>query len=399
MDIVYILGKGSKFNNEEIRYSLRSLEKFVNFDRVFIVGECPKFLRNIIHIPFGDSKNPRVNHLEKINHIIDTVPDLSENFVLMYDDIFFIDKFDIDNLPNYYKGEMVNYSGIDSNFKKSMSDTKDYLESKGASILNYSVHKPVIYNKTLWKSIDWSEVYKAPHGLSPRCIYGNMTCKNPVKCVDVKYHYANEIKKEDKCFSCYGDSFPNFKTFLNNVLKEEKSRFEEQFENLREVKDFIKDKRVAIVGNAESQFEKQNGSKIDEFDVVIRFNRGFITKPESQGTKTDILIMACELTKEERKSFNAKYYINRMKRFHNPTPLHFLNIDIKTIGKEIKDARASSGFIAINLCVEAQAKSIDLFGFDWEATPTFYNPKDYKTLHNYADEKDLVFNKFDVKVN
>ena len=282
MDIVYILGNGSKFNNEEIRYSLRSLEKFVNFDRVFIVGECPKFLKNVIHIPFGDSKNPRVNHLEKINEIIEKVPDLSENFVLMYDDIFFIDKFDIDNLPNYYKGQMVNYSGIDSNFKKSMSDTKDYLESKDASILNYSVHKPVIYNKILWKSIDWSEVYKAPHGLSPRCIYGNMTCKNPVKCSDCKYHRANEINSKDKCFSCYSDSFPNFKTFLNNILQEEKSRFEEQFENLREVKEFIKDKRVAIVGNAESQFEKQNGSKIDEFDVVIRFNRGFITKPESQ---------------------------------------------------------------------------------------------------------------------
>ena len=399
MEIVYILGNGSKFNNEEIRYSLRSLEKFVNFNRVFIVGECPKFLRNVIHIPFGDSKNPRVNHLEKINEIIEKVSDLSENFLLMYDDIFFIDKVDIENYPNYYKGEMQTYNGFDSFFKKSMSDTKDYLESKGASILNYSVHKPVIYNKTLWKSIDWSEVYKAPHGLSPRCIYGNMTCKNPVKCSDCKYHYANEISSKDKCFSCYSNSFPNFKTFLNNILQEEKSRFEEQFENLREVKEFIKDKRVAIVGNAESQFEKQNGSKIDEFDVVIRFNRGFITKPESQGTKTDILIMACELTKEERKSFNAKYYINRMKRFHNPTPLHFLNIDIKTIGKEITDARASSGFIAINLCVEAQAKSIDLFGFDWEATPTFYNPKDYKTLHNYADEKDLVFNKFNVKVN
>ena len=399
MDIVYILGNGSKFNNEEIRYSLRSLEKFVNFDRVFIVGECPKFLKNVIHIPFGDSKNPRVNHLEKINEIIEKVPDLSENFLLMYDDIFFIDKVDIENYPNYYKGEMQTYNGFDSFFKKSMSDTKDYLESKGASILNYSVHKPVIYNKTLWKSIDWSEVYKAPHGLSPRCIYGNMTCKNPVKCSDCKYHYANEINSKDKCFSCYSNSFPNFKTFLNNILQEEKSRFEEQFENLREVKEFIKDKRVAIVGNAESQFEKQNGSKIDEFDVVIRFNRGFITKPESQGTKTDILIMACELTKEERKSFNAKYYINRMKRFHNPTPLHFLNIDIKTIGKEITDARASSGFIAINLCVEAQAKSIDLFGFDWEATPTFYNPKDYKTLHNYSDEKELVFSKFNVKVN
>lgn len=397
MDIVYILGNGSQ-TNEEIRYSLRSLEKHIKYDRVFIVGECPKFLKNVIYIPYKENSNPRVNHLEKINEIIEKVPDLSENFLLMYDDIFFLQDIDIENYPNYFKGEIQTYTGYDSFFKMAMSDTKEYLKSQNKPILNFSVHRPVVYNKKIWQSIDWTPVYEAKHGLSPRCIYGNLTCEKPVKCTDCKYMNLNEISSNDKCFSIYSNRFGAFKEFLSEKYPF-KCKFEEKFENLREVKAFLKDKRVAIVGNAESIFSKNNGSKIDEFDVIIRFNKGFITKPESQGTRTDIIIMACELTQKERKSYNAKYYINRMNRFHNPTPLHFKNVDIKYISKDIKDARASSGFIAINLCIEAEAKSIDLFGFDWEATPTFYNPKDYKTLHNYADEKDLVFNKFNVKVN
>ena len=397
MDIVYILGKGSK-TNDEIRYSLRSIETYLKFDRVFVVGECPSFLKNVIWIPYQEKSNPRINHIEKINEVIDKVPDLSENFLLMYDDIFFLRPTNIDNYPNYYKGHLENYYSDDNLFKRSLSDTKYYLEELGKTTLNFSVHKPVIYNKTKWKSIDWSATYKYRNGLSPRCLYGNLTCENPVKCEDCKYEIEEQIKPYDDCFSVVSNKFENFRKFLSKRF-DMRSSYEELFDNFKEVKDFIKGKRVAIVGNAESQFEKQNGSKIDEFDVVIRFNRGFITKPESQGTKTNILIMACELTKEERESFHADFYINRMNRFKNPTPLFFKNIDIKYIGREIKDARASSGFIAINLCAEAEAKSIDLFGFDWEATPTFYNPKDYKTLHNYADEKSLVFNKFNVTVN
>lgn len=45
MDVLYILGSGSPFNNDELRYSLRSLEKNgVNVSRVIVVGENPGFL-------------------------------------------------------------------------------------------------------------------------------------------------------------------------------------------------------------------------------------------------------------------------------------------------------------------------------------------------------------------
>ena len=54
------------------------------------------------------------------------------------------------------------------------------------------------------------------------------------------------------------------------------------------------------------------------------------------------------------------------------------------------DCQPSTGFMAIDLCLTAGAKSIDLFGFDFEQTPTFYNPEGYQTKHDYPCEKRIV---------
>ena len=61
-----------------------------------------------------------------------------------------------------------------------------------------------------------------------------------------------------------------------------------RYNNLEPVKAFLKGKSVAIVGNAKSLFNELYGEEIDHHDVVIRFTHGYITKPESQGTKTDV---------------------------------------------------------------------------------------------------------------
>ena len=53
-------------------------------------------------------------------------------------------------------------------------------------------------------------------------------------------------------------------------------------------------------------------------------------------------------------------------------------------------AQPSTGFIAIDMCIYFDAKQIDLYGFDFEETPTFYNPEGYVTQHKYANEKDIV---------
>jgi len=54
MDIVYLMGEGySKCNYNELRYSLRSIDKYgKNVDRVYVIGYCPEWLSDeIIKIP------------------------------------------------------------------------------------------------------------------------------------------------------------------------------------------------------------------------------------------------------------------------------------------------------------------------------------------------------------
>lgn len=164
---------------------------------------------------------------------------------------------------------------------------------------------------------------------------------------------------------------------------------EEHYGKLREVLKYIKGKRVAIVGNAKSIFSTRYGSEIDSHDIVIRFNKGFIYYPESQGIRTDIVVLACLLRDDEREGYKARYVINRSKNYRNPA-----NFTISTQDRErlaqIIGSQPSSGFMAIDLCLEARAGSIDLYGFDFEATPTFYNPGNYQTQHNYSKEEEIV---------
>ncbi len=55
IDLVYILGKGSKWSDNEIRFSLRSIEKYFDYRKIFIIGEKPESLlesriyRHMIH--------------------------------------------------------------------------------------------------------------------------------------------------------------------------------------------------------------------------------------------------------------------------------------------------------------------------------------------------------------
>ena len=56
IDILYIVGTGSHWNNYELRYSLRTLEKYgKNIGRVFVSGANPGFLSDkIIYINIPD---------------------------------------------------------------------------------------------------------------------------------------------------------------------------------------------------------------------------------------------------------------------------------------------------------------------------------------------------------
>ena len=153
--------------------------------------------------------------------------------------------------------------------------------------------------------------------------------------------------------------------------------------------DYITGRSVAIVGNAKSLFDYKYGEEIDKHDIVIRFNKGFPNDKESQGSKTSILMLACELSKPDIQYYKAKYVIRRSNSYENSADFTVSNKDRRLL-KDKLGSQPSTGFMAIDICLEAHAKSIDLYGFDFEATPTFYNSESYKTLHDYNKEQEIV---------
>ncbi len=205
--------------------------------------------------------------------------------------------------------------------------------------------------------------------------------------LDKKYNYCHNRR--------YKEPIPECSAVILHYCGGDKSDME-AYKNLKEVKDYLKDKSVAIVGNAQSLFNEKYGAEIDKHDIVIRFTHGYVTKPEAQGSKTDILISAEELEVKRIREYNPKFIINRRQLIGNGTDLYFTNEDKNRVRLGL-DGTPSSGILAVDLCDISGCKKIDLYGFDWERTKTFYNPDWYKTEHNYNAEELKI--RIDYKVN
>lgn len=212
----------------------------------------------------------------------------------------------------------------------------------------------------------------------------NALFNDKIKFIDVKYNYCKDRLYRNPIF----ESDAYLLHYVGGKQKADMLKYND-FNNLTTLKNFIKNKTVAIVGNSTKILEKTQGAEIESHDIVIRFNKGFPQgKPEALGKRTDILFLACTLSNLELNIFNAKYTVRRSNLCQNACTFDVSKVDRCSLKQGL--AQASTGFMAINFTLTAESKSIDLYGFDFFKSPTYYNPKDYKTLHNGASEAEKV---------
>lgn len=138
VDVVYPLSNGSTWQDNELRYSLRSLDKFArNLGRVFVVGRKPAWLTGVVHIPARD--NPMVNKdaniINKIRLAI--AAGISERFIFASDDQFLAAPVDLATLPVTHE----HASGKDkSRWWDRFYHTQKYLTDRGRPTLFYETH-------------------------------------------------------------------------------------------------------------------------------------------------------------------------------------------------------------------------------------------------------------------
>lgn len=208
IDVFYVVGTGSKWQNNEIRYSLRSLEMYgKNIKDVYIVGYKPHFLNNKIKwIEAYDIGYASVNHWFKVRKFF-TKTNIDKGLYMM-DDIFFTKEFDAENYPYYQRGDLKDIK-ITSTYNRSLNNTLVELEKYNKPTLNFEVHCPIIYEKDKFLELtdkfnDLRKKYK--QFIQPRSFYSNFNNIEGIYTDDVKFRYDEtpaEIKKRMNTIDCF----------------------------------------------------------------------------------------------------------------------------------------------------------------------------------------------------
>lgn len=220
MDVVYVFREGVK-NSIALRYSMRSLIN-IPHDRVFLVGDKPRWAQNIVHLPVKDKFGTKyyrlkaINTWTKINGVCES--DVSDDFILFNDDYFVLKK--IDSIPYYYRG------------KVSMRRRTGYQKSvywsafRFKNPLHFGAHTPIVYNKDRFLKL--FELYRIQMGLDHKIVYCNHYNVSPIeKMADCKARSIDQLKF-NRTFLSTSDAVeqdPVFEKKMSTIFPE-KSNYE-----------------------------------------------------------------------------------------------------------------------------------------------------------------------------
>lgn len=170
LDIVYFVKDSDE--NEELKYSLRSVEQHFPHHRVIFIGGCPKGLKPDKLIRTKQDKETKWENTNIAMRAACESKSISDDFILFNDDFFILN--DITELPYYYDGTLEDrihslqgYSH--SEYKQKLIGCRNMLVARGYTERNYAVHVPIIINKKQMLEC----MKRFPQGLMWRSLYGN----------------------------------------------------------------------------------------------------------------------------------------------------------------------------------------------------------------------------------
>lgn len=176
VDIFIPLRKSLWGDNTELKYALRGAEKYFPHGRVFIATEnLPKWITNVTHIHKTDAHGYQAKERNVKEKIVLACKSkqLSENFLFMNDDHFFLSRAK-ENYPNYFYDYIVNFQRRrirKDGYTRTIYNTVQYLNDPTAKY--FDIHFPMILNKSNFPEIvekaDWSKDF----GYLIKSLYAN----------------------------------------------------------------------------------------------------------------------------------------------------------------------------------------------------------------------------------
>lgn len=199
-DIVYFIKDTER--NEELRYSLRSVESNFPYRKVWFFGGCPKGIEPDVHVPIKQDKgNKYMNVRNMISIALDT-PELSDDFWLFNDDFFVMSKVSyvipsVDGSLARKIQLLERRFGKGHKYSAKLRNTVLACKDLDVDRLNYEMHIPMLINKDKAKEV----MYRFRNNTAFRSAYGNY------------YKLAKQIHPDVKVYDLTGGYDPD----LHNV--------------------------------------------------------------------------------------------------------------------------------------------------------------------------------------
>lgn len=187
ISIVYTLGPGSHWQDNELRFSLRSVERYVkNYRDIWVVGTHPKFAKNISFLMCTDQfTNPSKSIMNKLMMVCSNEA-ISDPFFYIHDDHFITHSIDPLEFPNYYRGELTAIRN-ETDYMQTVMNTINALQGLGMRTLDFDTHTPILFSKIklmqVINMVDWN----VAHGYCIKSLYGNATRVEPTFAPDGKF--------------------------------------------------------------------------------------------------------------------------------------------------------------------------------------------------------------------
>jgi len=226
LDLVYIVKFSDK--NDDLKYSLRSVAKFCNYRKIWIVGYKPKWVQNVEYIETLQTGTKWQNSMLNWKTACETAG-ISDNFVLMNDDFIAIHPIndikkdvnvclsDIPTVADRYSKKHA------SKWQTGFISAEELLtELHSKTFFNMETHLPFIVNKKQYlKMLELPQIknFDNTKVLHKRSIYYNLyynsLMQKPRKITDVKISLHKDLS----------DSFLNenwisvFDDVIGNLIK------------------------------------------------------------------------------------------------------------------------------------------------------------------------------------
>lgn len=225
-DLIYILK--ADIDTDELKYSLRSVEKNFPINRVWFVGGQPKGLEPDIRIPHVQVGNSKWEMIRSSMWKAVSDERLSEDFFLFNDDFFVMEPVDTDSFRNFVDGtlekridELHSESGMNA-YTRTLFKLEQELKTMHEPTMNFDVHLPMLLNKEQVRST----LYKCS---SPqmRSAIGNINRLPFVIHPDVKVYDLESVPVNETYLSTNDDTFRkgNVGKYIRETFTT-KSRFE-----------------------------------------------------------------------------------------------------------------------------------------------------------------------------